>query len=305
MIATMDNPFDTLRGYLHRLGNFYYLWTTEGRVSSWAKTSNNASVPRGAKNVYFGVHPTDRIPERIDEKTHQMKKPEEVRSTLQDISSIGCVFCDYDTKDYRGSRDSMISHIRGISIKPSVVISSSANGLHSYWLLENPFAIANEADRERARNLQHRWVGFAGGDKGASDISRVLRVPGYQNFKYDPPSPVKIIFSDYSRLYTIEQLESILPQPKPRVEPKPQTFGRGYVEKALQNEAERVLSALEGARNDQLNRSSFSIGRLVASGQVSRSRAEGVLLCSALGAGLSEREALRTIQSGLKGAESK
>jgi len=50
-----------------------------------------------------------------------------------------------------------------------------------------------------------------GGDKGAKDISRVLRVPTSLNHKYNPPIKVEILEEDYSRLYSLEQLAKKLP----------------------------------------------------------------------------------------------
>ena len=90
-----------------------------------------------------------------------------------------------------------------------------------------------------------------------------------------------------------------MPVAEPRAERVLSTpFGTSYIETALRNEADRIMRAPDGARNDTLNKSAFSLGRLLGNG-ISQTRIEGILLGAALAAGLSEREAELTIRSGL------
>ncbi len=69
---------------------------------------------------------------------------------------------------------------------------------------------------------------------------------------------------------------------------------------ALDSEARRVRMALPGTRNDTLNRAAFSLGQIVGAGVLEASLVEHVLSGGALDSGLSEREALLTIRSGLR-----
>lgn len=73
-----------------------------------------------------------------------------------------------------------------------------------------------------------------------------------------------------------------------------------FAEAALTSEICAVRSAVTGNRNNLLNRASYSLGQLIADGLLSHDRVESVLLSAALDAGLSEAEASRTIQSGLR-----
>lgn len=83
--------------------------------------------------------------------------------------------------------------------------------------------------------------------------------------------------------------------------PKPTTSAPrpGYAEAALIGEAARVANAPEGVRNDQLNRSAFSLGTLVGAGALPREQVETSLTRAAVAAGVSTNEAARTIASGL------
>lgn len=74
-----------------------------------------------------------------------------------------------------------------------------------------------------------------------------------------------------------------------------------YAAKALAEETDRVLSAVEGTRNDTLNRAAFNLGQIVAAGALDEREATANLRAAALSIGLDETEADRTIASGLAG----
>jgi hypothetical protein len=72
---------------------------------------------------------------------------------------------------------------------------------------------------------------------------------------------------------------------------------RRYLAAALRGEVAGVAAARPGTRNDSLNRAAFRLGQLAAAGNLDALHAP--LLDAALTAGLTEREALGTINSGL------
>jgi hypothetical protein len=79
---------------------------------------------------------------------------------------------------------------------------------------------------------------------------------------------------------------------------------RAYGEAALEAEVQAVTGAPEGMRNDRLNKAAYALGQLVAGGELDAGMTEAGLLKAARAAGLSDREAARTIGSGLQaGAE--
>ena len=73
----------------------------------------------------------------------------------------------------------------------------------------------------------------------------------------------------------------------------------GYALSALRGEVQRVLDAKQGNRNDTLNAAAFALGQLVAAGILPETLAWRALMTAARTAGLSDREAARTIGSGL------
>lgn len=88
---------------------------------------------------------------------------------------------------------------------------------------------------------------------------------------YDPPGPVKAIGSNSTRY--------------------------GLV--ALQGELDKLSSA-NGNRNDQLNRSAFRLGQLIAGGELLISDVDPALRQASLAIGLREREISETLKSGFE-----
>ncbi|HVE26251.1 MAG TPA: AAA family ATPase, partial [Sporichthya sp.] len=76
--------------------------------------------------------------------------------------------------------------------------------------------------------------------------------------------------------------------------------GLGYAQAALVRECEEVERAPRGQRNHALNSAAFSLGQLVAGGELGRDEVEKALTEVAGRAGLGALETQRTIASGLK-----
>jgi RepB DNA-primase from phage plasmid len=203
-MTAMTSEALELLTHLHAGGSWGYWWTLPGKASSWWPVGSPAPVPPGQVNVYFGVHPAGQVPERYD--AGRQAPPEKCRSTIADITAISCLFAEFDAKDF-GDKARALAHIEGLELLPSVIVDSGG-GYHGYWLLSKPFIFEDQADRERARLAQAAWVAHVGGDKGAKDLARVLRLPGTLNRKYDPPAPVGTIRADYALRYALQDLEA-------------------------------------------------------------------------------------------------
>ena len=77
----------------------------------------------------------------------------------------------------------------------------------------------------------------------------------------------------------------------------------GYARRALVDECASVSGAPEGTRNHALNRAAFNVGQLVGAGALDRRLALGALIQSGQRAGLSARECLLTVNSGVPAGE--
>lgn len=74
----------------------------------------------------------------------------------------------------------------------------------------------------------------------------------------------------------------------------------GYGPAALAREAETVVATREGGRNHALNRAAYSLGQLIATGELTEEAVTVDLLAAAAKAGLEEHEAAHTIASGIR-----
>jgi hypothetical protein len=89
---------------------------------------------------------------------------------------------------------------------------------------------------------------------------------------------------------------------KPPVERKAvaTTERSGYAGAALSAEIMSVTSAVEGTRNDTLNRAAFSIGTLVGAGLLGRDEVCTRLVEAAVASGLPEHESKATVERGVR-----
>lgn len=85
------------------------------------------------------------------------------------------------------------------------------------------------------------------------------------------------------------------------VKPYPPGRGRGYATAALDQEVARVAAAANGTRNHSLNRAAFSLGQLVAGGELAHQLVVEQLTAVAQQVGLDTGEIAKTIASGLAG----
>jgi len=93
------------------------------------------------------------------------------------------------------------------------------------------------------------------------------------------------------------------PSATPSSPPRGGSRRRRYLAAALRGELSDVASAQRGTRNNALNRAAFRLGRLARPDDATLADVESYLLDAALAAGLTERDALATIDSGLRAGQ--
>jgi hypothetical protein len=133
-------------------------------------------------------------------------------ATLLEMHACGAgVYVSVNATDGKGRKSENIKRIRAVwqeddkghggpfPLDPSLVIESSPNHFHRYWLVDNwP---ADEQGRADFANVMERMVASYGSDKNAKDISRVLRLPGFLHRK-DPALPHLVsLVEDSGRRY--------------------------------------------------------------------------------------------------------
>ena len=109
-----------------------------------------------------------------------------------------------------------------------------------------------------------------------------------------PPMPQKLV----SAILHATKKEDPIYKSK-RVDPG------AYGAAALAAELATLAQAVKGERNANLNRAAYSLGQLVAGGEIDAGQVEGGLMAMAISIGLSQSESMRTIKSGMASGAAK
>lgn len=156
-------------------------------------------------NVYMGVclrrEMWPRLSGRVNAKTG--KSETEHRGTEANALSAGAVWVEIDFTGlgHKGrvvEAEDARKRLAEFGRKPSIVVRSGG-GIHVYWLLKEPVtggAIWN------VKAVNQELAAHFGADN-ASDLARILRLPGLVNPKYDPPRPVEISWWHPEHRYTL------------------------------------------------------------------------------------------------------
>lgn len=127
------------------------------RFQAWLRFEN-----AHGGNIYVGMNPL---------------KPDARGRTKQEIDIVRHVFLDLDRN---GSQ--ILSQIQNDPNLPklSYVVNTSIGKYQVIWSVEGFSA-------EAAERLQRAMALAYDADRAATDVARVLRIPGFNNWKYDPP----------------------------------------------------------------------------------------------------------------------
>jgi hypothetical protein len=216
---------------LHRGGKWAYFWTPEGSRSTWYPVGSMPPTPGHDKDVFFGIHPSNQIPETNGRG--EAARAESVRARKIHISAVNCLFAEFDAHS-AGEKAALLERIRRTEPLPSVIVDSGG-GYHCYWLLAETFYIETDPEREWIDRVQKGWVALVGGDDGAKDLARMLRVPGTRNYKYVPPRAVQFVQYDVERTYPLLELVRRVRPTMPRRHHATRSAGATETEPTLEN----------------------------------------------------------------------
>ena len=82
--------------------------------------------------------------------------------------------------DFDGDPGELSTKLETFPLPPSLLVNSGG-GVHAYWILAEPFALDTEEARSQFENVLKGLTAVLGGDRAATDASRILRVAGTIN----------------------------------------------------------------------------------------------------------------------------
>lgn len=111
--------------------------------------------------------------------------------TMNNLVKLRAIYADYD---------------KGVppnwAIPPSILVESSPGKAQAYWLL------TGEVETKVWRGVQRAVVNATGADPAAVDVSRILRVPGFINHKYETKPATKLLLCNSTR-YLLNDIKNI------------------------------------------------------------------------------------------------
>ncbi|MDE5600280.1 MAG: DUF927 domain-containing protein, partial [Oscillospiraceae bacterium] len=193
---------------------FITLTSLPSRQTKWFKMVEIEKIAKTAEtigkrtNVFFGVGLRKKI------------LLNGLRGSEKDISCITTLYADIDVKGDAHAQKSLpetideaVNFLNNLKIKPSIIVSSG-NGIHSYWLLDKPFEIETEDDKNYVSHVFKsfgKYVNCKAKKLGwkldnVYDLARILRVPGTINHKLKNNVKCKVIQSNLYR-YSLENFK--------------------------------------------------------------------------------------------------
>jgi hypothetical protein len=111
----------------------------------------------------------------------------------ENVTRVRCVHADFDN-----ATQSQIEAVRR-KLSPSIEVrTSGTNKCHMYWALDG----TNELDVPTAEAMNRSLVDL-GADSAATDVCRLLRLPGFRHMKYRANGETPLVTATFSE----EQLE--------------------------------------------------------------------------------------------------
>ena len=105
------------------------------------------------------------------------------QGTAEYAASMPALWVDLDCEDDPHRREVALKRLHDFEHPPSMIVNSGG-GWHAYWLLDEPFIMNTDADREKAASLLRGLFKALGADEGyAKSVASLMRLPGSLNTK--------------------------------------------------------------------------------------------------------------------------
>jgi hypothetical protein len=131
------------------------------------------------------------------------------RRSKNNVIRVRAVHADVDAASDQ-QREKLIR-----SLAPSIIVTSSEpTKLHLYWKLDDAAA----KEKEAVSKINQLLASDYGADNAATDISRILRLPGFKHMKYRHLGQTPVVKAAYNNgIYSVEEVQAafLITQPTP------------------------------------------------------------------------------------------
>lgn len=124
--------------------------------------------------------------------------------TAQGIMQVPALWLDLDTPANDAGKK-----FKEFPLPPTFSLETSTEKYQVFWVLREP---VGKEEIPHVEDLLRRLAVYFSGDMAATDASRILRVPGTLNMKYDPHPQVKVLGFTPDKRYELSDFEDLLPE---------------------------------------------------------------------------------------------
>jgi hypothetical protein len=210
---------------------------------------------------------------------------------------VPALWVDVDCDGDPYQRDQNLTTLRDFDPPPSFILDSGG-GWHGYWLLDQPFQLQQDTDRQKIAGILRGLFAALGGDpEYVKTVAGIMRLPDSANTKPERGGVmVTVVESHPERCYPLETFAWLESQPQQTSFDKLKVVtlnGNGHHPLPSRTETYLASGAANGSRNTEL----FAAACQLRDAGYSQSDTERELIPRHLAGGSSEREALATIKS--------
>ncbi len=155
-------------------------------VQRWAKLHDLAAIIQQAADfpagthVYFGANPRSRN-----------------GGKAEDVALARCLFADFD---HGCTLEQARLKWTDACIPEPTVIVATGGGIHAWWRLQEPLT-----DLKVWTQLQDALAVRLGSDRSVTDAPRIMRMPGFVNWKYPERPTCTVLACEPDRAYGLEE----------------------------------------------------------------------------------------------------
>ena len=202
------------------------------------------SENKAGANIFAGILPRERKGD----------------GSAKDIKGGRVVWVDYD----HISPEEAIMKADSKGCPPPSMVVNTGHGAHLFWKLERYTPAAD------INIFLKRFATFVGADTAATDLSRILRLPGFQNTK-DTSEEVyaSIVYAEPGCVYALSELSEILPEDSYIVVEQPVSTPRkpiGWQSNTDNTEvirARKYIEEIEGCSTGGRNKATYRVAAVL------------------------------------------
>lgn len=175
----------------------------------------------------------------------------EKKGSAASAALVPALWVDVDCDGNQTRRDKGLTKLRKFEPAPSVIVDSGG-GWHGYWLLDAPFLLETDEEKQRIAYILHGLFKALDGDEAyVKSVASVMRLPDSINTKPDRDGAmVQVVDWHPDRRYALSSFDWLAV--KPQSTPMFSTNGSGHHPLPPRTEQYLASGATNGSRNAEL-----------------------------------------------------